>query len=67
MNVNANVYHESGDKNDYTNDNEISDEDKNEIIIQEAKKMMIKIMKMIVKISLRVIITTRDQFKNVNI
>lgn len=55
MNVNANVYHESGDKNDYTNDDEISDEDKNEIIIQEAKKMMIKIMKMIVKISLRVI------------
>ena len=55
MNVNANVYHESGDKNDYTNDDEISDEDKNEIIIQEAKKMMIKIMKMIAKISLRVI------------
>ena len=55
MNVNANVYHESDDKNDYTNDDEISDEDKNEIIIQEAKKMMIKIMKMIVKISLRVI------------
>lgn len=55
MNVNANAYHESGDKNDYTNDDEISDEDKNEIIIQEAKKMMIKIMKMIVKISLRVI------------
>ena len=55
MNVNANVYHESGDKNDYTNDDEISNEDKNEIIIQEVKKMMIKIMKMIVKISLRVI------------